>query len=303
MPRDPIPRRAGEPEQGRSTARPSLLMVATMAGTIQAFLSPYAAHFRALGWRVAAGANGVAENPRLTAAFDRVHELPLTRSLRDVRGLRRAWRVLEEILEPPPDIVHVHTPIASFMTRLVARRLPREQRPIVVYTAHGFHFHEGGHPVTNAVFLTAERIAGRWTDRLIVINDEDEAAARRHRIVPESTSFACPGSVSILTASRPRRSTRSPSSGFATSLECRAMRLSSPLSVSCNRNKRQADALAAIAAMGHPDAHLVLAGRGPTRTALEAQARDAGVADRVHILGEVDDIRPFVRAATALLLH
>ena len=35
---------------------------------------------------------------------------------------------------------------------------------------------------------------------------------------------------------------------------------------------------------------------------LEALARDAGVADRVHVLGEVDDIRPLVRGSTALLL-
>ena len=40
----------------------------------------------------------------------------------------------------------------------------------------------------NAVFLTAERVAGRWTDRLVVISDEDEAAARRHHIVPSAAA-------------------------------------------------------------------------------------------------------------------
>ena len=40
--------------------------------------------------------------------------------------------------------------------------------------------------MTNAVFLTAERVAGRWTDRLVVINEEDFDAAKRHRFVPRA---------------------------------------------------------------------------------------------------------------------
>ncbi|MCI0582981.1 MAG: glycosyltransferase family 1 protein, partial [Chloroflexi bacterium] len=65
--------------------RPSLLIVATVSGTIAAFLAPYAAHFRALGWRVDAAASGAASDPRLLDAFDHVHDLPLSRSVRDVR--------------------------------------------------------------------------------------------------------------------------------------------------------------------------------------------------------------------------
>ena len=45
----------------------------------------------------------------------------------------------------------------------------------------------------NAVFLTVERVAGRWTDRLVVINDEDHAAGLRHRIVPARRLVLMPG--------------------------------------------------------------------------------------------------------------
>ena len=302
MPRDPIRRSAVAPDQAPSAGAPSLLMVATVAGTIQAFLNPYAVHFRALGWRVDAAANGATADARLSEAFDRVHELPLTRSLRDIHGLRRAARALEAILASPPDLVHVHTPIASFLTRLVIKRLPAERRPLVVYTAHGFHFHDGGHPITNAVFRTAERIAGRWTDRLVVINDEDEAAVRRHRIVPERRLVRMPGIG--LDTDRYSPTAVDPAAGDRFRDEQQVPRGAPLFAIvgELNRNKRQADAIAAIASMRHRDAHLVLAGRGPTRETLAAQARDAGLSQRVHILGEVDDIRPLVRAATALLL-
>lgn len=298
----PSPGRAQTDADDRAPTQRSLLIVATIAGTVEAFLSPYASHFRALGWRVEAAASGASTSPHLAAAFDQVHELPLTRSIRDVRGLRRAWQALEKILQARFDIVHVHTPIASFLTRLAIRRLPAERRPLVVYTAHGFHFHHGGHALTNAVFLTAERVAGRWTDRLVVINDEDEAAARRHRLVPErrlvrmpgvglDTRLYAPATVGTADAARVRREL--------------GVTPEAPLFVivgELNANKRQADAIAALPRMRDREAHLVMAGRGPTRSQLLDLAREMGVKDRVHLLGEINDVRPLVRASTALLL-
>jgi glycosyltransferase involved in cell wall biosynthesis len=281
---------------------PSLLIVATIAGTIRGFLAPYADHFRSLGWRVDAAANGATSDAGLAQSFDNVYDLPLSRSIRDVRGLAGTGRALAAILEHEPDIVHVHTPIAGFLTRLAIRRLPAGRRPAIAYTAHGFHFHPAGRWLTNAAYLTIERVAGRWTDRLIVISDEDEAAARRFRIVPSrrlvhmpgigvDTRFYDPAVVDPDGPARIREQLGIPSGApmFA-------------LVGELNRNKRPGDAIAALAALPNRDAHLVLAGQGPERAAIEARARDAGVADRVHLLGEVDDVRPVVRAATALIL-
>ena len=94
-------------------------------------------------------------------------------------------------------------PISSTSTRRSRRSsrvwrsvaCPARHRPAVAYTAHGFHFHEGGRRLPNAAFLFAERMAGRWTDRLVVINDEDEARrartpARRRQV----HSSGCPAS-------------------------------------------------------------------------------------------------------------
>jgi len=62
------------------------------------------------------------------------------------------------------------------------------------------------------------------------------------------------------------------------------------------------DAIAALVSMRHPGAHLVLAGGGRERAVLESQARGLRVEDRVHFLGVISDVRPVVRAATALIL-
>ena len=280
----------------------SLLMVATVWKTVSGFLVPYAAHFRALGWRVDAAANGATRDPGLLEAFDHVYELPLSRSLRDVRGLERSRRALQEILETTPDIVHVHTPIAGFLTRLVVRRRPLDRRPAVAYTAHGFHFYEGGNPARNALFLTAERVAGRWTDRLVVINDEDEAAAERHRIVPRSRLVRMPG-IGVDTQWY-ARSNIDPG-GVTRAREERDVPADVPLFVvvaELSSRKRVGDAIAALACMQHKDAQLMLAGDGPERARLEGLAGDLGLRDRVHFLGVISDVRPVVLAATALIL-
>ncbi len=290
-------------EFGRRGDEPiSLLYVTTVSSTAGHFLAPYARHFRALGWRVDAAANGALQDPMVIRAFDRAHELPLSRSPFDLRGLARAGGAIRSVIAPGYDIVHVHTPIASFITRFALRRLESDARPGVAYTAHGFHFHRGGHTLTNALFLAAERLAGRWTDRLVVINDEDHEAARRHRIGPPSHLVRMPGIG--LDTERYSRASVAPDAFLQARLGI-GLDAEAPLFVAVgdmNRNKRPADVTEALALMRHADASLVFIGDGPERDRVEALARLRGVRQRVRITGFVDDVLPLVGSATALVM-
>jgi glycosyltransferase involved in cell wall biosynthesis len=280
----------------------SLLMVATVSISIRAFLIPYARHFRALGWRVDAAANGARADAALRDAFDHVYELPLSRSVLDLNGIARGERAISAVLESGPDIVHVHTPIAAFITRLAVRRMPADSRPAIAYTTHGFHFHEGGHPATNAAFLTAERVAGRWTDRMVVVNDEDYRAARKNHIVGPNRLVRMPG-IGVDTGKYSR-------SGVDPDDFTRARRAMGVGSVTpmfvvvgeLNRNKRPGDVIEALALMHHSEAVLVLVGEGRERARLEALAGIKGLRDRVRFTGFVGDVRPLVGSATALVL-
>jgi len=57
-----------------------------------------------------------------------------------------------------------------------------------------------------------------------------------------------------------------------------------------------------IQAMRQVDGHLVIVGNGPLRGALQERARAAGVADRVTLLGGVEDAVPFYHAAQVFVL-
>ena len=294
-----------EPSSGGTPAPPtaSLLVVATVAPTIRQFLVPYAIHLRQLGWRVDAAANGAMGEPALQESFDTLYELPLSRSILDVRGMLRGYRAISAILdEVRPDIVHVHTPIAAFITRLAVRRMPAARRPMVAYTAHGFHFYKGGSPLTNATFITAERIAGRWTDRLVVMNDEDENGARRHRIVAPRRLIHMPG-IGLDTGYY-ARAALAPGALEAARREF-GIGAEAPLVVAVgelSRRKRMADVISALALVADPATRLVIAGEGFEREHLEALIGRLGLDGRVTLAGKVADVRPLVASATGLIL-
>ena len=282
--------------------QPSLLTVATVSMTIKGFLTPYATHFRERGWRVEAAANGATTDPGLQGIFDELHELPLSRSILDVGGMLRALEAISRIVEGGFDIVHVHTPIAAFVTRAAIRRMPPAKRPAVVYTAHGFHFYPRGGRLTNAVFLTAERVAGRWTDRLIVINDEDHAAALRHRIVPRRRLVLMPG-IGVDTGWYDRA--RVTPDDIAAARARLPVDPGTPLFAvvgELSLRKRPFDVVAALGMMKDRESHLVFVGDGPGRPRVEAAIRGSGVGDRTHLVGSLADVRPVVLASAALVL-
>jgi glycosyltransferase involved in cell wall biosynthesis len=290
------------PERPVRPDAPTLLYLATVPQPIRNFYLPYADHFRSAGWRVLAAAAGATGDAALAGHFDAVEDLAISRSVLDPRNYFRTPLAVRRLVGSGIDVVHVHTPIASFVARLVARTLPRSRRPAVVYTAHGFHFHRGGSRLANAAFHFAERLAGRWTDRLIVINDEDERAARQGHFVPRARLVRLPGVGIDLEHYRRDRIAPGEIERARANLGAAP---ASPVFVvvgELHRNKRHRDVLAAFAALGHPNAVLAIVGEGRERTRLEALAASLGVAERVRFTGFVRDVRPVVACASALLL-
>ena len=137
---------------------PKLLIVTTIADTVRAFLVPYACYFRGIGWKVDAMARGITQCGDLSLHFDRLVDADWSRNPLDISGIARNVRVIREAAEGH-DIVHVHTPVAAFLTRLALRRHKNAPRPAVIYTAHGFHFHHAGHKRNNFIFRKLEQLA------------------------------------------------------------------------------------------------------------------------------------------------
>lgn len=279
-----------------------LLMVTTISATLQAFLLPFARYFRAQGWQVDAMAQGILEDAETRAAFDQSWEMTWSRNPLAPRNLMVAPpRIRDIVAAEQYDIVHVHTPVAAFTTRYALKDLRQRGKPKVIYTAHGFHFYQGGPRVKNALFLGLEKLAGGWTDYLVTINREDEATAKQHLIAPAQVRYM-------------------PGIGVDTRAYCAqggtqaaALRIRQALGIGAHDplflclaefipRKRHHDLLQGFARLQRSDVHLALGGEGDRVEAMKGMATELGIVSRVHFLGVRRDVVDLLQAATALVL-
>lgn len=278
---------------------PSILMVTTSAVTLHAFLTPYADHLRSAGWTVEALAADLPLRPSLAEHFDRLHAISWSRSPLAPSNLAAAPRVRRLVADRGYDVVHVHTPVASFVTRLA---LSWARSPPVVYTAHGFHFFEGNDEHRNLVFQGLERMAGRWTDRLVVINREDHRAATRLRIVPPERLVYMPGIGLDFEAFDPARVDARRVSEHRSRMGLGDDDVLFSMVAEFIPRKRHRDAILALARVKSARIHLAFAGDGPLRDELRQLAHELALSNRVHFLGFVDDPAALMLASRATLL-
>lgn len=284
-------------------ARQKILVVTTVAATLRGFLLPYAAQLRARGCQVDCLAQGVQDDPLCKEGFDDCHEAVWTRNPLGRRGLSQGPRQVRALVASEGyDVVHVHTPVAAFITRWALRRRRSSAGPRIIYTAHGFHFHRGGSPLLNLAFRRLEKLAARWTDYLVLINDEDFEAALASGFAEVDRLLKMPG-IGVDVEAFSRAGGEKPGCG---SLQRElglpeGARLISMVA-EFTPNKRQRDLIEAIAYLNRPNVHVLFAGEGPERGRCEQLARKFGVRDRVHFLGIRDDVGRLLAASALSVL-
>ena len=257
-----------------------LLIVTTIAGALEDFILPFVHHYRGLGWQVDGVSVDITQNQACVASLDSVWDVPWSRNPLDPQNLLHAVpRIQEIVIQGNYDLVHVHTPVAALVTRYAISRLKIKHKPQVIYTAHGFHFHKQGNPLTNLIFLNLERIGGRWTDYLITINREDEAAAKKHHLLPDERIFYTPG-IGLELDKYDREG--------VSEIEIAAIRQELNLKdtdvllltvAEFTPNKRHCDQLLALKQIDRPEVHLAFAGDGDARLEAEKLTRRAQISN------------------------
>lgn len=282
---------------------PKLLMIATVAVTLRGFLLPIAEYFQQQGWQVDAIASDVEQDEVCCQVFDQVWNMSWSRNPIDPRNLMRVPNLLRTLIQQQEyEIVHVHTPVAAFVTRFALRNVSPSEKPTLIYTAHGFHFYAGGHPVRNTLFLMLEKLAGQWTDELVVINQEDYSSALTHQLLPAAQIHHMPGigvDLSYYCADRISLEVVQALRYFIQVQEQDCLFLTIAELIP---RKHVADLLQALAQTQRPTIHLAIAGTGPLLSELQEMAQQLNLTQQVHFLGYRTDIPAWICAAQALLL-
>lgn len=281
---------------------PKLLIVTTIQRTLNAFLLPYSDYFRKKGWQVDA-LTGEGSIEEVSPHFDKVWTVNWSRNPFDFKNIYGTPKKILGIVEQEGyDIVHVHTPIAAFVTRYALRGLRRRKKLRVIYTAHGFHFYKGNTFIKNLIFLTLEKIAANWTDHLVVINEEDYDAALKHGLGSKKTVSLLPGIGLNLETFSPEKVPDSEVKNFRDSLGLGDKDSLFVMIAEFNPGKRHVDVLEAFSKLDRENAHLALVGKGSLEMEMRKKSELLGIADRVHFLGYRNEIPMILKAAMASIL-
>jgi glycosyltransferase involved in cell wall biosynthesis len=152
-----------------------IAFVARVYGHLEAFHIPFIKLLKAKGYVVHAFAALDHGKEALEREGVICHDTPFYRDL-SLKNLLLINRLTKEFRNERFEIVHCNTPIAAFVGRIAAKRAGI---PVVIYTAHGFHFCKGGSLLSWLIYYPLEYFAAHFTDYLITINLEDFHIAKK----------------------------------------------------------------------------------------------------------------------------
>lgn len=154
--------------------------------TLRHFLLPLIDGMREKGWQVTAVCSDGPFVPELRSRGYRIENVHIARSMNPLAVMRSFVALVRLFRREHFDALHAHTPVAALIGRVAARVAGI---PLVIYTAHGFYFHEEMPHWKYTLFVALERFGGRFTHLLFSQSTEDaedavkEGIAHRDRVL------------------------------------------------------------------------------------------------------------------------
>lgn len=217
------------------------------------------------------------------------YQLDFSRNAVDLgRHIKSYKEVLNLLKDRNYSFIHTHTPIASAIVRLAAKKMKIK----VIYTAHGFHFYDGA-PFKNwLIFYPIEKWLSKYTDILITINNEDYKRAEK-KFHAKKTVYV-PGVGVDTEKFSPNNSSRNRIRKELGLKDTDTMLLSVG---ELNVNKNHSSVIKAISGM---NITYVIVGKGEKKEELEFLAKESGV--DLRLMGFRTDVADFYNAADAYIL-
>ena len=186
-----------------SRHKTNVLVVCAVDATAWLLLGNQIRAMRERGWDVTVACTDGPLLQRLASDGIHIYPVHISRAIAPLTNLRAVLRLYRLLRSRSFDVVHVHTPVASLVGRLAARLA---HVPLILYTAHGFYFHEHMNPRERFFHVHLERWFGKFTDFLLTQSSEDAATAIAEGIMPAARVEAIGNGVVISSFASVRRS-------------------------------------------------------------------------------------------------
>ncbi len=167
-----------------------ILFLSTVDSHIYYFHLPFMNYLKNKNYSVEVAAFNTGFKNKIEEKGYKFYDIPFSKNPLSFRNFISFFLLIKLFNKNKYILVHTHTPIASFIGRVASKIC---NIPNIVYTAHGFHFHEYGNKIKNFIYIYLEKFAGRFTDILITINDYDYNMALKYKIVPQDKLFYIKG--------------------------------------------------------------------------------------------------------------
>lgn len=210
-------------------------------------------------------------------------------SYRSIFAIKDNWiafRNLNKYLKEHPDIkfIHCNTPIGGVLGRVCGKI---NRIPIVVYTAHGFHFFKGAPLFNRTILKWMEVLMARWTDVILTMNKEDYEAALKMKLKKGGKVYYIPGvgvetdrfnTVNVDVVEK-KRSLGLPEDAFV------GIAMGDVIP-----RKNYKTTIESIAKVSNTKVHYIICGRGDQIEELKKYAKSLGIENQIHFLGFRTDI-------------
>ena len=173
---------AGVSPSGQGT-RPRILAICTLDVMAWKLLLPWLRGLREAGFEVHIACVRASYFDQLAADGFHMHAVPLRRRMNPLVHIAPLWALYRLIRRERFVLVNAHSPVAAAVGRLAAWLA---QSPVVIYTVHGFYFHDDMPGWKRRGYIALEWLLGRLTNRFMFVSDEDRQTALREGIATDA---------------------------------------------------------------------------------------------------------------------
>ena len=277
-----------------------ILYVTTVSSTINGFFIP---HIEMLiknkGYKVDIACSFNKEvSKKLVDLGVKISEISFSRDPLTIRNIKAIEQIKKLVEKEKYDIVHVHTPVAAFVTRFALRNFKDIK---IIYTAHGYHFYKGAPLLNWGVYYPLEKIAAKWTDRLITINNEDFERAQKFKLRNEGQAFLMNGvGVNPSDYEVEKDFDRKK---FREDLGINENDFVILILAELNKNKNHIQIIKALEKVKNRDnIKVICAGRGILKEKLESEIKNRNLEKNIKLLGFRSDVKELIEISDCVAL-
>ena len=274
-----------------------ILYVTTIGLTINTFLVPHMLELVKKGHKVDCACNiDRVLNRDLEKNNIQSYNINFSRNPLSKLNLKAIKEIQELQNKNKYDIVHVHTPIAAFITRYALRSYTVK----IIYTCHGFHFYKGAPLLNWLVYYPLEKISAKWTDRIITINNEDFNRAKTFKLRNKGEVLLMhgvgidPSDYNLENFDR---------AGYRAKFGVKQDDFMILILAEINKNKNHIQIIKAVSLLKDKSkVKVICGGKGPLQDTLEKEVKKFGLEENIKFIGYRNDIKELLNSCDCVAL-